>query len=62
MPWTCDDGRLAHYEAHPICLTFGLGDYTVYKIEKKKKGSPAKINKKICTSLCECSNGLSVTV
>ena len=37
MPWTCDDGRLAHYEAHPVCPTFGLGDYTIYKIEKKKK-------------------------
>ena len=61
MPWTCDDGGLAHYEAHPVWPTFGLGDYTVYKIEKKK-GSPAKINKKICTSLCECSNDLSVTV
>ena len=36
MPWTCGDGRLAHYEAHLVCPTFGLGDCIVYKIEKKK--------------------------
>ena len=46
MPWTCDDGGLAHYEAHPVCPTFGLGDYTVYKIEKKKKVLQLKKTKK----------------
>ena len=30
MPWTCGDDRLAHYEANPICPTFGVGVSTVY--------------------------------
>ena len=36
LPWTCGDGGLAHHEAHPICPTFGLGDCTICKIDKKR--------------------------
>lgn len=31
-PWTCGDGGLAHYEANPICPTFGLGDHTIVEV------------------------------
>ena len=30
MPWTCGNDKLAHYEANPICPTFGVGVRTVY--------------------------------